>query len=383
VTSIEFEIELKSQKAIKRHQSGQGARAGRLKTAHGVIRTPVFMPVGTQGTVKALAPDRLKAARAQIILANTYHLYLRPGADLVEQAGGLHQFMHWDGPILTDSGGYQVFSLDQLRKITDAGVEFRSHLDGAKHFLTPEKVITVQQQLGSDIIMPLDECLPYPASKEQAQQAFARTMNWLERSLPEPRVFGIMQGGFYSDLRQQSAEHLMALDLAGYAIGGLSVGEPKALLWEYIALSAKLLPWDKPRYVMGIGMPEDLVFAVMHGVDMFDCVLPTRLARHGTAFVAKEQALTKDIARRFAAYDPSQDNKRDLPYESVAIKNSRHTLDFSPLDPTCDCYTCRTGFSRAYLRHLFMSKEILAMILLSIHNVRFLIRLVDSLRAEI
>ena len=339
------------------------ARAGILHTAHGDIQTPVFMPVGTLGTVKSLTPQVLNDIGSQIILGNTYHLYLRPGTDILQKAGGLHQFMRWDKPILTDSGGYQVFSLDKLRKITDDGVTFQSHIDGSKHHLTPEKVIEIQQIIGSDIMMPLDECVPHPVEYSQAEAAVKRTTDWLKRSVEfynassiTGSLFGIMQGSLYPDLRKRSAEEIIALDLPGYAIGGLSVGEPSEQLWEYAAISADLLPQDKPRYLMGVGMPKDLVSAISNGVDMFDCVLPTRLARHGSVF---------------------SDSK------TISIKRAQYAEDFSVLDGTCDCYTCKTGFSRAYLRHLFMNKEILGIVLMSLHNVRYLLRLVENIRRKI
>ena len=334
------------------------ARAGRLVTPHGVIDTPVFMPVGTLGTVKAMTPQMLNDAGAQIILGNTYHLYLRPGMSVIEKAGGLHSFMRWDKPILTDSGGYQVFSLDTLCKVTDDGATFRSHLDGSSHLFTPEKVMEIQTTLGSDIMMPLDVCVPYPSEYESAQIAVARTTQWLKRCRQTDRLFGIMQGSFFEDLRKRSADEVAELDLPGYAIGGLSVGEPKEKLREFTALCASLLPANKPRYLMGVGLPEDLEWAIEQGVDMFDCVAPTRLARHGTLFVSGEP-------------------------NTISIKRAEYTDAMEPIDPACDCYTCKNGFSRAYLRHLFMSKEILGMTLMTMHNVRFLIRLVEEMRREI
>ncbi|MFH1429385.1 MAG: tRNA guanosine(34) transglycosylase Tgt [Candidatus Margulisiibacteriota bacterium] len=350
------------------------ARAGVLHTPHGKIETPVFMPVGTAGTVKAMTPDMLNDAGAQIILGNTYHLYLRPGTDLIKKAGGLHKFMKWDKPILTDSGGYQVFSLDDLRKISDDGVKFHSHIDGSIHYLTPEKVMEIQEILGSDIMMPLDECCPYPTDHKKAEAAVKRTTAWLKRCKPTNRLFGIMQGSFYPDLRKRSAEEILELDLPGYAIGGLSVGEPKDKLWEYTSLSAELLPINKPRYLMGVGTPEDLEYAIGQGVDMFDCVQPTRLARHGQVFCHREAVPEISLKKQSIRSDK---------WGSFSIKKAEFAEDLSPLDPRCDCYTCKNGFSRAYLRHLFNSKEILAMILLSIHNVRFLIRMVEDIRQEI
>jgi len=338
------------------------ARAGLLHTNHGVIETPVFMPVGTAGTVKALTPDLLKLLGTQIILSNTYHLYLRPGMEIIKKAGGLHSFINWNGPILTDSGGYQVFSLNKLSKISDDGVSFQSHLDGSSHFFTPEKIYEIQEILGSDIIMPLDECVPWPVSYKAADKAVERTTKWLSRVAQKERLFGIMQGSLFKDLRERSAKEILDFDLAGYAIGGLSVGEEKSKLWEYTSFSVDLLPDNKPRYLMGVGMPEDLDYAIGQGVDMFDCVIPTRLARHGTLFYKNKE---KNVSSR------------------LNIKNSEFSDDFQPIDSSCDCYTCSNNFSRAYLRHLFINREILGIVLMTIHNVRYLIRLVEDLRKEI
>ena len=339
------------------------ARAGRLTTAHGVVETPIFMPVGTHASVKALAPDDLGAAGAQIVLANTYHLFLRPGHRLVRELGGLHRFMGWDRPILTDSGGFQVFSLSKLRKITEAGVEFRSPVDGSTHFLSPEISIEVQQALGADIIHPLDECLAYPAARVDAERSLELTLRWAARSKSAhagpPAVaqalFGIVQGGTDADLRTRATRATVELGFDGYAIGGLAVGEPKPMMYDLTELVASLLPLDQARYLMGVGKPEDLVESVARGVDMFDCVLPTRNARNGQAFTA------------------------DGP---VTLKQARYARDGAPLDPECDCYACR-GFSRAYLRHLFMAGELLSHRLLTLHNVTFFLRLMREMRAAI
>jgi len=339
------------------------ARAGRLTTTHGIVETPVFMPVGTHGTVKALGPDDLHAAGAQIVLANTYHLFLRPGHEVVRELGGLHRFMGWDGVILTDSGGFQVFSLSKLRKITDAGVEFRSPVDGSTHFLSPEIAVQVQQALGADIIHPLDECLAYPASHEAAQRSLELTLRWAARSkaahvgraAASQAMFGIVQGGTDEELRTRAARATVELGFDGYAIGGMAVGEPKQAMYDLTALVASLVPAGQPRYLMGVGKPEDLVEAVARGVDMFDCVLPTRNARNGQAFTA------------------------DGP---VTLKQARYARAAAPLDAECACYACR-DFSRAYLRYLFMSGELLAYRLLTLHNVTFFLRLMREMRSAI
>jgi queuine tRNA-ribosyltransferase len=339
------------------------ARAGRLTTTHGVVETPVFMPVGTHGTVKALGPDDLRAAGAQIVLANTYHLFLRPGHEVVRELGGLHRFMGWDGVILTDSGGFQVFSLSKLRKITDAGVEFRSPVDGSIHFLSPEIAVEVQQALGADIMHPLDECLAYPASHEAAERSLELTLRWAARSkaahvgrgAASQAMFGIVQGGTDEELRTRAARATVELGFDGYAIGGMAVGEPKQAMYDLTALVASLVPAGQPRYLMGVGKPEDLVEAVARGVDMFDCVLPTRNARNGQAFTA------------------------DGP---VTLKQARYARANAPLDAECTCYACR-DFSRAYLRHLFMSGELLAYRLLTLHNVTFFLRLMREMRSAI
>ena len=339
------------------------ARAGRLTTANGVIETPIFMPVGTHAAVKALGPDDLRAAGAQIVLANTYHLFLRPGHDLVRELGGLHRFMGWDRAVLTDSGGFQVFSLSKLRKITEAGVEFRSPVDGSTHFLSPEVAVEVQQALGADIIHALDECLAYPVSRADAERSLELTLRWAERSRAAhagPRragqaMFGIVQGGVDADLRRQAARATVAIGFDGYAIGGMAVGEPKPAMYDLTELVTGLLPADQPRYLMGVGKPEDLVHSVARGVDMFDCVLPTRNARNGQVFTA------------------------DGP---LTLKQARFARDRAPLDAECGCYACR-GFSRAYLRHLFMAGELLSYRLLTLHNVTFFLRLVREMHAAI
>jgi queuine tRNA-ribosyltransferase len=335
------------------------ARAGVLNTHHGEIMTPVFMPVGTQATVKAVTPAQLKEIDVQILLANTYHLYLRPGADLVAEMGGLHQFMNWDGAILTDSGGFQVFSLGDLRKITDDGVTFKSHLDGSIHHFTPELAIQIQEKLGADIIMAFDEC-PEPANRKNNEKAMERTNQWAERCLKaktrsDQVLFGIIQGGIFPDLRQRSAEFITSLDFPGYAIGGLSVGESKTQMLEILDRVDEFLPKEKPRYLMGVGTPEDLIEGVRRGIDMFDCVLPTRLARHQAA-----QTL----------------------HGRINLMNAEHAHNPDPIDADCKCYTCR-HFSRAYLRHLIMAKEILAATLISIHNISTLVELMKCMRQSI
>ncbi len=337
------------------------ARCGRLTTSHGVVETPVFMPVGTRGAVKSLAPDDLRAAGAQLVLANTYHLFLRPGHELILALGGLHQFMGWDGPLLTDSGGFQVWSLAKLRRITEEGVAFRSPIDGASHFFSPELAIEIQRALGADVIHPLDECLAYPATHEATERSLELTLRWAARSkavhvtAPAQALFGIVQGGTHEDLRRRAVSATVALGFDGYAIGGMAVGEPKPSMYDLTELVAGLLPAGAPRYLMGVGKPEDLVEAVARGVDMFDCVLPTRNARNGQCFTA------------------------DGP---LTLKQARYAKDASPLDPECACYACRT-FSRAYLRHLFMADELVAYRLLSLHNVHFFLWLMREMRAAI
>ncbi len=339
-----------------------GARRGRIYTPHGIIETPIFMPVGTQATVKSLTPEELKEeVKASIILSNTYHLYLRPGNKLIKKAGGLHSFMNWDRAILTDSGGFQVFSLGDLRKISEKGVEFKSHLDGSKHFLSPEKAIEIENDLGADIIMAFDECVEYPATYEYTKNSMERTTRWAIRcknahkNTENQALFGIVQGGMYKDLREKSANDLVKLDLPGYAVGGLSVGEPKELMCDILDFTTKLLPKQKPRYLMGVGTPDYLLEAVIRGIDMCDCVLPTRIARNGTAMTSKGK---------------------------LVIRNKTFEEDFSVLDDECDCYTCR-NYTRAYIRHLLKAKEILGVRLLSIHNLRFLTKLMERVKIEI
>lgn len=340
--------------------SRQGkARAGIFHTPHGPIPTPIFAPVGTQASVKAVSPAQLAETGASLVLANTYHLYLRPGADLVAEMGGLHEFMRWPGPMLTDSGGFQVFSLSSMNKIDEEGVVFKSHIDGSLHRFTPEKSIEIQQQLGADIIMAFDECAP-PHDRDYNQRAMGRTHAWAERCLkaktrPDQALFGIVQGGVFADLREESARFITSLDFPGYAIGGLSVGESKQEMHAMLDLVPPLLPEDKPRYLMGVGSPEDLVNGILRGIDIFDCVLPTRLARHHAAMTLTGR---------------------------LNLMNAAFSRDPRPIDPDCDCYTCRE-FSRAYLRHLISAKEILASTLLSIHNIRTLLRLVEACRQAI
>ncbi len=340
--------------------SKTGARAGRLHTPHGTFDTPIFMPVGTQATGKAMSPDELKDRGAGLILSNTYHLYLRPGHELVAEAGGLHKFMNWDRGILTDSGGFQVFSLGALRKITEEGVTFRSHIDGSKHFLSPEKATEVQMALGSDIIMAFDECVPFPAEHDYARNSTERTTRWAERcrqthNRSDQALFGIVQGGMYKDLRTMSAKDLVSLDFPGYAVGGLSVGEPKMLMYEMLEHTVPLLPERKPRYLMGVGTPDCLVEGVMHGVDMFDCVFPTRVARNGTVMTN---------------------------WGRLVVKNAEYARDFRPLDDKCSCYACR-NFSRAYIRHLFKTDEIFGLRLTTIHNLHFLLNFMSKMRTAI
>jgi len=318
------------------------------------------MPVGTQGTVKGVLPEQVRSLGADIILGNTYHLYLRPGHQLIAALGGLHTFMNWPGPILTDSGGFQIYSLSKLRKIDDDGAVFQSHIDGSRHFLTPEKAVEIQQALGSDIMMCLDECIAYPADRKKAEEALVRTAKWARRCRDaqtnrKQALFGIVQGGFYPDLRRQGVEDLRAIGFDGYAVGGLSVGEPKEAMMDILAQTALLLPDDAPRYLMGVGTPEDIVEGVFHGIDMFDCVMPTRSARNGLLFTNSGK---------------------------VVIRNARYREDNSPIESGCDCYTCR-NYSRAYLRHLYVAGEILAMVLNTIHNLRYYQRHMESIREAI
>ena len=338
------------------------ARAGIVHTPHGDIRTPVYMPVGTRASVKAVLPEALKEHGVQILLSNTYHLHLKPGEDIVKKAGGLHRFMNWDRPILTDSGGFQVFSLGKINNITEEGVEFRSHIDGSRRFISPEKSIQIQQALGSDIMMAFDECVPYPAEHDYTEKSMHLTLRWLERciSVYDPAgpqaLFGIVQGGMYKDLRKISVEETCAHDLPGFSIGGLSVGEPKDLMFELLDYTAPLMPADKPRYLMGVGSFDILLNGVASGVDMFDCVMQTRMGRNGTA-------LTRKGGR-------------------INLRNARYIEDFTPLDPDCDCYTCR-NYTRAYLRHLVNCQEIEAAMLLSLHNIAVTEKFMEDMRESI
>lgn len=336
------------------------ARLGRLMTPHGDIATPVFMPVGTQASVKTVTPEELLACRAEIILANTYHLYLRPTHTLIQQLGGLHQFMHWDRPILTDSGGFQVYSLAGLRKLTDEGALFQSHLDGSRHLLTPEKAVDIQASLGSDIAMVLDECVPYPAKYDYALASQELTTRWARRAKaaqhrPGQALFGIVQGSMYPDLREKSARELVELGFDGYALGGFCVGETKQVMYDLIAHTASCLPESKPRYLMGVGTPADLLHCVKRGIDMFDCVMPTRNARNGGLFTRQGKLI---------------------------IKNARYADDTRPIDPLCRCYTCQ-HYSRAYLRHLFVAEEILGLRLNTIHNLHYYMDVMQQIRLAI
>jgi queuine tRNA-ribosyltransferase len=351
MTAFSFEL-------IAEDQHSQ-ARAGLIHTPHGDIPTPVFAPVGTQATVKTLTPTDLEKLGATLILSNTYHLYLRPGVEVIADFGGLHHFMQWHGPILTDSGGFQVFSLEGLREIDEAGVTFRSHLDGSRHRFTPERVIAIQEQLGADIIMAFDECPP-PGDYAYNIEALNRTHRWAERCRaaqrrPDQALYGIVQGGVFTDLRAQSAEFLTALDFPGYAIGGLSVGETKAQMHKILELLHPLLPRYKPRYLMGVGSPEDLFESVARGVDQFDCVLPTRIARNGAVFTHQGR---------------------------LNLRNARFAADKNPIEAACQCYTCRT-FSLAYLRHLLIARETLALRLATIHNLHFMLELMRRIRQSI
>lgn len=350
-------------KIIKKDKDSK-ARYAELFTPHGVIQAPVFMPVGTQAAVKTLSMRELEECGAQVILSNAYHLNLRPGLEIIKKAGGLHNFMSWQKPILTDSGGYQIFSLALLRKFKDEGVEFQSHIDGSKYFLTPQKAIEIQSILDSDIIMPLDDCIEYPATYEMAKTAIERTSLWAKRSKESylnsdsnlrQVLFGIVQGSTYKDLRKASIEQLVELDFFGYAMGGLSVGEPQDLLYNILSFTTDNLPLEKPRYAMGIGMPEDILEAVGCGIDMFDCVIPTRYGRNGTAFTSEGR---------------------------IVVRNADFKTDLKPLDVTCECYSCK-NYSRAYLRHLFNSAEMLGLRLVSLHNIHFFIKLLQDIREAI
>ncbi|MGX9135394.1 tRNA guanosine(34) transglycosylase Tgt [Rummeliibacillus sp. JY-2-4R] len=338
-----------------------GARLGIVHTPHGSFETPAFMPVGTQATVKTMAPEEVKEMGAGIILSNTYHLWLRPGHEIVREAGGLHKFMNWDRAILTDSGGFQVFSLSDIRRIEEEGVHFRNHLNGDKLFLSPEKSIEIQNALGSDIMMAFDECPPFPATYEYMKNSVERTSRWAERCLkaharPQDQgLFGIVQGGEFEDLRKQSAKDLVSLDFPGYAIGGLSVGEPKDIMNRMLEYTTPLLPSDKPRYLMGVGSPDSLIDGSIRGIDMFDCVLPTRIARNGTCMTSQGR---------------------------LVVKNAKYARDFGPLDPNCDCYTCK-NYSRAYIRHLIKADETFGIRLTSYHNLYFLQDLMRQVRQAI
>ncbi|MDQ0287279.1 queuine tRNA-ribosyltransferase [Desulfofundulus luciae] len=346
--------------SIIKEDARTGARAGVLHTLRGDVETPVFMPVGTQATVKTMTPREVWDLGGRLILSNTYHLYLRPGADLIREAGGLHRFMGWTGPILTDSGGFQVFSLASLRRIEEEGVWFRSHIDGSEHFFSPEKAMAVQEALGSDIAMAFDQCAPYPCTYEEAREAMERTSRWALRCKEARRredqaLFGIVQGGVHRDLREKSAKDLVELDFPGYGIGGLSVGEPKDIMYQVLDYTVPLLPREKPRYLMGVGSPDCLLEGVARGVDMFDCVLPTRIARNGTVF--------------------TRDGK-------LVVRNAGYARDFRPLDPECDCYACR-HFTRAYIRHLIKANEVLGIRLTTIHNLHFVLELMRNIRRAI
>lgn len=353
MTAITYELVKKDERT--------GARAGIIHTPHGSFPTPIFMPVGTQASVKGVSPDELKDLGAGIILSNTYHLFLRPGMDLIREAGGLHKLMHWDRAILTDSGGFQVFSLGDLRKITEEGVTFRSHIDGSKKFLSPEVSMEVQMALGSDIVMAFDECVPYPADFDYAKKSTERTIRWLERckkamTAPHQGLFGIVQGGMHKELREWSARETVAMDLPGYAVGGLSVGEPKELMYEMLDYSTSLLPENKPRYLMGVGTPDHLVEGVARGIDMFDCVYPTRVARNGMAMTWSGR---------------------------LVMKNAQFTHDHHVLEEGCGCYACRNGYTRAYIRHLVRAGEIFGLRLLSLHNLYFLQEFMRRMRQAI
>lgn len=342
---------------VQKQSTETKGRLGLITTDRNQIETPVFMPVGTQGAVKAMTVDNLQEMGFKLILGNTYHLYMRPGADIVKEAGGLHGFMNWNGSLLTDSGGFQVFSLANLNKVSEEGVMFRSHIDGSPHFFTPEKVMEIEMALGADIAMVFDVCLPYPSEYKPAKEAMERTNRWAERCLkahnhPGQVLFGIVQGVTYRDLREESARVLAGMDFPGYAIGGLSVGEPKPVMYEVLDYTVPLLPKEKPRYLMGVGSPDALWEGVERGIDMFDCVFPTRIARHGTAMTS--------LGR-------------------VIIRDAKYLRDFTPLDPNCDCYTCKS-YTRAYLRHLFKAGEFLGGFLITYHNLHFLGKVMNNIR---
>ena len=338
-----------------------GARLGKVHTPHGEFMTPEFMPVGTQATVKGMSPDEVASMGAHIILSNTYHLWMRPGSDIVREAGGLHSFMNWKGSILTDSGGFQVFSLANKKDIVEDGVGFKSHIDGSKHFLTPEKSMQIQHDLGSDIIMAFDECIPWPCEHEYARKSSERTTRWLERCIKAhtntetQALFGIIQGGTFADLRKQSAREITSFDLPGYALGGLSVGEPGELMYEMLDETVPLMPWDKPRYLMGVGTPDYLIEGAIRGIDMFDCVIPTRIGRNGTVFTKKGRMIVRD---------------------------AQYARDFTPIEEDCDCYVCK-NYTRAYIRHLIKAGEMFGLRLCSWHNIHFLLNLMREVRQAI
>lgn len=345
---------------IEKEEKYTRARLGKLHTPHGAVETPIFMPVGTQATVKTMTPEEVKEVGGRLILSNTYHLYLRPGHELIQEAGGLHNFMNWQGPILTDSGGFQVFSLGPLRTITEEGVTFRSHIDGSKHLFTAEKVMEIEEALGADIAMAFDECAPYPCEKEYALAALERTTRWAKRckeahKREDQALFGIIQGGVFKDLRERSARELIEMDFPGYGIGGLSVGEPKEIMYDVLDHLIPLMPKDKPRYLMGVGSPDCLIEGVIRGVDMFDCVLPTRIARNGAVFTHRGR---------------------------LTVRNAEFARDFRPMDEQCDCYACR-NYTRAYVRHLIKSDEILGIRLTTIHNLHFIQNLMEKIREAI
>ncbi len=345
---------------IKHIDKNSKARYGILHTPHGDVEVPMFMPVGTLATVKTLSPEEIKALGAGVILSNTYHLFLRPGEEIVAKAGGLHKFMNYDGPILTDSGGFQVFSLQENRKISEEGVTFKSHLNGDTLFFTPEKVIGIEEKLGADIIMSFDECIPYPATYEYAKISTERTLRWAKRGLDAHKtenqaLFGIVQGGEFEDLREHSAKELVKMDFPGYSIGGTSIGEPKEVCLKMVDYAVKYLPEEKPRYLMGVGSIDYILEGVARGVDMFDCVLPTRIARHGALMTSKGR---------------------------INIKDAKYKEDFTPLDDECDCYTCK-NYTKAYLRHLYVADEAFGKRLMSIHNLRFLVHMMEEARTAI
>jgi queuine tRNA-ribosyltransferase len=381
-------------KLIKRDEKS-GTRLGRLKTRRGIVKTPCFMPIATGGSVKSVDSVEIKKMGAQMILGNTYHLYLRPGDNLIKRMGGLHSFMNWNGPILTDSGGYQVFSLAKMRKISEEGVKFQSHIDGSSHLLTPEKSIDIQRNLGSDIIMVLDECAPYPASREYIKKSLGFTTRWAKRcrdyfriqnSIPSTQdkiqnslLFGIVQGGVYKNFREESARQLIELGFDGYAIGGVSVGEPSKKMLEVVDWVTSLLPEDKPRYLMGVGKPEEIIESVARGIDMFDCVIPTRNARHGTIYKFKACSRGTSGVQSLKLKVLNGNSKF---YEILRITNEKFKNDRKPLDENCSCFACQ-NYSRAYLRHLFVSGELLGLRLASIHNIYFYLEMMRRIRNSI